>query len=88
MKKNVAVEMELSVKWHVLGRRGSREEREGERGEREKKERGGERGGPRPEGTREVDPLSGFWRAGERTRRREKMHQGEDRVFWVGMRNG
>lgn len=45
MKITMAVKMELSVKWHILGRRGSREEREGEGG-KGKKERGGERGGP------------------------------------------
>lgn len=87
MKITMAVKMELSVKWHILGKRGNREEREGEGG-KGKKERGGERGGPRPERTWEVDSLPGFWRTGERTRRREKMHQGEERVFGVSMRNG
>lgn len=46
MKITMAVKMELSVKWHIFGRRGSREEREGEKGKEKNEER---RGGGRPQ---------------------------------------
>lgn len=57
MNVTVAVEMELSVKWHVLGRRRSREGREGGKERRKKGRATRGRGRPRSERRKERDLL-------------------------------
>lgn len=65
MKITMAVKMEHSVKWHILGRRGKR------RGEKVGV------GGAKPERIQEGDSLPDLWRMEEGTRRRENMCRGE-----------
>lgn len=65
MKITMAVKMELSVKWHILGRRGKRRGGKGL----------GEGVASQREYRREIAP--GLWRTEEGTRRCDKMCRGE-----------
>lgn len=86
MKITMAVKMELFGKWHILGRRGSREKRDrgGEGEERERRGVVGEALAQREREGESAPRLQGTGKTKTETERHEKNCTGKERRFGLG----